>query len=297
MAKHIQISIDEPCHENWDEMSTTEKGRFCASCQKQVLDFSGMSDSQVAAFFKKPSNGSVCGRFHNDQLNRDIEIPKKRIPWVRYFFQILLPAFLASKAQAQDKNKPTKQDSLIKHVVVTPIKQKSEKRHREDTLPALLSPALPDLSKLENLPINIEKKPKKINCVSELTGRMGGITVTGVEIGGYRRKRNKKSSSINTIPLIQHKLMDTALRFFRIFPNQVSSGASLHIEWKKVEEGYYKIELIDASGKIVHSREVWIDAEAQVMNMEIPSVTPGVYYLRVTNKESGKGSTEILSIQ
>src|SRR5262245_55344133 len=107
MSKHIQLSIADPCHENWENMSPSEKGRFCDSCQKQVVDFSNMSDSQIAAFFKKPSTGSVCGRFYNDQLDRNIEIPKKHIPWVKYFFQFTLPAFLVSmKAAAQVKPKP-----------------------------------------------------------------------------------------------------------------------------------------------------------------------------------------------
>src|SRR6476619_6305684 len=104
MAKKIQLSITDPCHENWDNMSPSEKGRFCASCQKQVVDFTNMSDAQLAAFFRKPPVGSVCGRFYSDQLERDIQIPKKRIPLVRYFFQFALPAFLLSmKATAQGK--------------------------------------------------------------------------------------------------------------------------------------------------------------------------------------------------
>jgi hypothetical protein len=106
MSKHIQLSIADPCHESWDNMTDAEKGRFCGSCQKQVIDFTNMSDSQLAAFFKKPSTGSVCGRFYEDQLDRSIEIPKKRIPWVKYFFQFVLPTFLLSaKAVGQDKPK------------------------------------------------------------------------------------------------------------------------------------------------------------------------------------------------
>src|SRR5258706_3546393 len=102
MAKKIQLAIADPCHENWDHMSQADKGRFCASCQKQVIDFTRMSDSQLAAFFKKPSTGSVCGRFYGDQLERDIDIPGERLPWVKYFFQFALPAFLLSmKATAQ----------------------------------------------------------------------------------------------------------------------------------------------------------------------------------------------------
>jgi hypothetical protein len=64
-----------------------------------------MSDRQVAEFFKKPSTGSVCGRFMTDQLERDIEIPKKRIPWLKYFFQFAIPAFLVSIRASRKKHR------------------------------------------------------------------------------------------------------------------------------------------------------------------------------------------------
>src|SRR5262245_44582474 len=96
MGKQIQLSIPVPCHENWDQMTPVEKGRFCDSCQKQVVDFSKMSDRQVVEFFKKPTTGSVCGRFMSDQLDRNIAIPGKRLPWVKYFFRLFIPALLAS---------------------------------------------------------------------------------------------------------------------------------------------------------------------------------------------------------
>jgi len=94
MAKKFQLQIPEPCHESWDKMTPVDKGRFCDSCQKAVVDFTGMSDSQLIAYFKKPSTGSMCGRFYNDQLERDFEIPRKRLPWVKYFFQLVIPVFL-----------------------------------------------------------------------------------------------------------------------------------------------------------------------------------------------------------
>jgi hypothetical protein len=108
----IQLSIPTPCHENWDNMSSEEKGKFCGACQKTVMDFTRMSDRQLAEFFKKPA-GNVCGRFYDDQLNREIDlsVPRKRIPWIKYFFQFSLPAFLFSfKATAQGKVK-VKQES------------------------------------------------------------------------------------------------------------------------------------------------------------------------------------------
>lgn len=107
MAKTLQLSIPEPCHENWADMTPTEKGRFCAACQKEVVDFTNMREAELVAFFRKKKTGSVCGRFNDTQLNTEMTVPPKRIPWARYFFQITLPAFIASgKLMAQGKVVP-----------------------------------------------------------------------------------------------------------------------------------------------------------------------------------------------
>ena len=94
--KKFELSIPKPCHENWDAMTADQQGRFCGACQKTVIDFTGMSDRQIAAFFKKPV-GNVCGRFGGDQLNRIIEVPRKRIPWIKYFFYDSLACVLIVK--------------------------------------------------------------------------------------------------------------------------------------------------------------------------------------------------------
>ncbi|MBK6827830.1 MAG: carboxypeptidase-like regulatory domain-containing protein [Chitinophagaceae bacterium] len=122
MAKKFQLNIAEPCHEDWDGMTPVEKGKFCGSCQKQVIDFTTMSDRELAQFFKKPSTGSVCGRFMTDQLERDFEIPKKRIPWLRYFFTMAIPAFFlslksgAAKTQGQIRVKSSGTDTSGKRI-------------------------------------------------------------------------------------------------------------------------------------------------------------------------------------
>lgn len=107
MAKTIELSVPEPCHENWNDMTPTEKGRFCAACQKDVVDFTNMGQAELVAFFRKKTSGNVCGRFYEDQLNNPMPVLVKRIPWARYFFQITLPAFIASgKLMAQGKVVP-----------------------------------------------------------------------------------------------------------------------------------------------------------------------------------------------
>jgi len=76
MPGKVQISIPTPCHENWEVMSPTDKGRFCASCQKNVIDFRKASDSQIATALKQSDN--LCGRFKPSQLERDLVISKEK---------------------------------------------------------------------------------------------------------------------------------------------------------------------------------------------------------------------------
>ncbi len=47
-------------------------GRFCDSCAKTVVDFTAMSDSEVANYFLKHQN--VCGRLKPEQLDRHLEV-------------------------------------------------------------------------------------------------------------------------------------------------------------------------------------------------------------------------------
>jgi len=70
----IQLSIPEPCSQDWNAMTSDAKGHFCAHCQKSVIDFTEWTDADLYAFFSK-NNQSVCGRFKADQLDRAIQFP------------------------------------------------------------------------------------------------------------------------------------------------------------------------------------------------------------------------------
>ncbi len=85
-------------------MIPEEKGRYCGSCKKVVVDFSSMSDAQLMNFFKTPKD-AVCGRFGKEQLERDIVIEKKRLPWINYFFGLAFPAFLLSLKSSGQSNR------------------------------------------------------------------------------------------------------------------------------------------------------------------------------------------------
>lgn len=74
MKQPLLIQINNPCHENWDEMTQVEQGKFCSHCQKTVIDFSEKTDAELFDYFNNHS--SFCGRFKNTQIDRIIEEPK-----------------------------------------------------------------------------------------------------------------------------------------------------------------------------------------------------------------------------
>ena len=70
-----QITIPKPCHEDWRKMTVTEKGKFCKSCSKEVVDFTNLSNSAITKIVSK--NKNICGRFKNNQLNTALEVIQK----------------------------------------------------------------------------------------------------------------------------------------------------------------------------------------------------------------------------
>jgi CarboxypepD_reg-like domain/Secretion system C-terminal sorting domain len=107
MNKKITLSIPEPCHENWDSMTASQQGRFCGSCQKNVIDFTAMSDDELFTFFTQKSQGSICGRLHANQLDTPVMQPvvhkKKRFWYLQYAAAFLLLLTRPGGAKAQTK--------------------------------------------------------------------------------------------------------------------------------------------------------------------------------------------------
>ena len=363
MSKKIALSIAEPCHENWDNMSPDAKGKFCGSCQKQVVDFTNMSDTQVAQFFKKPSTGSVCGRFMTDQLNREIEIPKKRIPWAKHFFTIMLPAFLISKASAQN-SKMGKIMSVEKDTTRTPMT--SEFRTLGMVAPKNIEPFMGDTTVCTTEVITKTLKGKIVdeagNAVpyasiqigktlntyvadengefainEKLLGKNKSLLVSSV---GFELKEIAIDKSVNFLKIEMKAIMldeivvttatmirgevsvimgavakgvcitnevdeiitrdievpQSQSKFF-IYPNPVLSGGNASLGIALMEEGYYAVNFLSLSGQLMQQKEIWIDGKVRVLNIDVPKVSAGSYFLVLTNKKTSKKMTEKIIIQ
>ncbi len=100
----MRVTIPEPCSENWELMGkTADAARFCASCQKCVVDFSAMSDRDILNRLNA-SDDNVCGRFTNAQLDRVLaaQTYKPRNYWSA-FFSVALTSVVALQNSVQMK--------------------------------------------------------------------------------------------------------------------------------------------------------------------------------------------------
>jgi len=291
MAKKLQLQVPTPCHENWENMTATEKGRFCASCQKQVIDFSNKSDREVAMFFKKPSTGSVCGRFMEDQLNRDIEIPKKRIPWVKYFFQFLIPAFFISyRAAAQGKVK------VVSNVTTeSKVRQKTNKHNiRKPAKLILPELKLPNSSESLFPASEINSTAHNPTPISQtLSGYAGAVVITA---GGVNATRCYSKKTTKSIPIFRKLFKDTAFSKFRVYPNPIRSNSILTIELSQKQYGDHLLQLFNQSGQLILSKDIYIDEKARLFTMNMPSIISGNFFLKLTSKATGRSCTEKLIV-
>ncbi|AEV32244.1 hypothetical protein Oweho_1239 [Owenweeksia hongkongensis DSM 17368] len=70
MGDQFKLSINNPCHQNFDGFKPTNAGGFCNSCQKEVIDFSKMSKPDIIGYFKNPKK-ETCGRLTQNQLKEE----------------------------------------------------------------------------------------------------------------------------------------------------------------------------------------------------------------------------------
>ncbi|CAA9196234.1 hypothetical protein FLA105534_01029 [Flavobacterium bizetiae] len=112
MDRKFKITIPEPCHENWDQMTPQDNGRFCMNCSKTVIDFSSLLPEEIQHFFIQNQNERICGRFKNSQLETiTIQIPSRVLyTQTNYHKMFLLALFVAMgttlfSCQDKDGNK------------------------------------------------------------------------------------------------------------------------------------------------------------------------------------------------
>ena len=109
MKSSFKITIPEPCHENWEQMTPTQKGRHCASCKKEVIDFTTKTDIELAQLVQ--SNSNICGRMRIDQVDREITLARNNKSLPSYAAALLIPLAIGitQEVNAQTTENPIEQ--------------------------------------------------------------------------------------------------------------------------------------------------------------------------------------------
>lgn len=346
MSKKIHLTIPEPCHEDWNKMTPVQQGRFCGSCQKQVTDFTGMSDAQLIAFFKKPSTGSVCGRFMPDQLQRDVIVPRKRIPWIKYFFQFALPAFLIStKVSAQGKVRMVVGDTILTTENKSIKKQETIIRTEEkksiitgrvvDEMgegiafasviikgtgtgtasdnAGYFSLAIPAKQPkiilvnssvgfevtehtidLKNVQPNLLIKMKPMNTLGEVVVTTASTITCSRQViiaGGVSIRRE-----VFVWDTLYNKITSLVTRP-KVYPNPVKLNSLLTVDIGKHKAGTHSFQFFSVAGQLISTKEIWMDENMRSIQLQIPAVSSGTYFLKIINKESGKFTSEKIIVE
>lgn len=183
------ISIPEPCHQSWQQMTSVDGGRHCETCCKTVIDFTQMTDDEIINYFATKSN--TCGRFTGDQLpriNQTFTISEPRGNFWKYL------GIAASIAGLFSTIKVDAQARKIKHVGhATQLNIQKDTTPHHLTTDSLSSKA----STVAN--INIDTRAKQLEVKDFLINRectsvsylLGGV-ITGITI--HEESRNSYMS-------------------------------------------------------------------------------------------------------
>jgi Carboxypeptidase regulatory-like domain len=59
----LEVRIASPCSANWNQMAGDDRVRFCPECQRNVYNFSSMTEAEVKRLVAQ-TEGRLCGRFY-----------------------------------------------------------------------------------------------------------------------------------------------------------------------------------------------------------------------------------------
>ena len=122
--KNFTITIPKPCHEDWQKMTPTEKGKFCGICTIEVSNFTAFSDEQLLK--RLNTDAQICGRFTTNQLDRELVLQrKKQTYYLSYAFTGFFTLLLFNSSYLSVQNKP-KTIQVAKQFQSVPLENTSQ---------------------------------------------------------------------------------------------------------------------------------------------------------------------------
>lgn len=299
MSKAFQLQIPTPCHENWANMQPADKGRHCAACQKTVVDFTAMNDTEIIRYMSGAGH-NVCGRLTPDQMNRPL-IPltppqKNKLPgW---------PLLLTGIFLTHDKPMSHHPVGQIAYEQPPSQNQYPDTAKLGFTIPKVVDTIPNDtitstsVATVGELAMVYPDTTQKINLDSSI---MGDTTIsiktdttplppTQEAVDGmiicYRPRtidtlKQLLTDTLAALHLLPQKQPLTPINNeLTIYPNPVQRGIPFRLAWQ-TDPGKYQVSLFSSSGALIQQRMIDIGSKNQVSDWQIPPNAPaGIYIIR-----------------
>jgi len=315
----LHLSIPQPCHEDWDKMTPTEKGRHCESCQKEVVDFSALSDQQILDLFAKNSSG-LCGRFQSTQLDRQLFLRPARVttPWAKA--GLLAASLLLAVPSIGQQNVSVKTEQALKQAPSLTNSSPSQ----------LVTGIVVDEKGEPLIHATVLIKGSSTGTVTDADGyfqiRVNPISDTLVfSYVGYRSHEvsiNEAGSETLNIEMQQGAFLEEVVvtenktrhcrcitgpitlvrttskrpkripKFsalskteIKVFPNPFVS--QVQMELGNIQEGTYKLRVVANTGQVVHQLQLSLSSHQRLeMDLAALNLPSGTYWLQISD---GKG--------
>lgn len=205
-----EMTIAEPCAQNWDEMIKGEGFNFCTACSKNVIDFSGYTNAQIINVLAN-AGSAICGRMSQSQLNQLnyhlTIVPTNNRNWMKYLGVLAIGMSIFMMDAKAEKLK-------------TPIEMIKTIGYKADDK----KPVVP--AKIYGYVIGADKKPVAGIRLSILDTKYATLTDKN---GRYEIVLDNK------FDISKNQLMVESLRYSAFLTLDFSKEKQNNIELKKVE--------------------------------------------------------------
>ena len=323
MGRAIQLTIPKACQEDWHTMTVEQQGRYCMSCCKTVVDFTNMSDRDILHHIANAGGSRVCARLHPDQLHRSMTIHREsRWPWLKYFFQFTLPAFLISmKVGGQEPVRKSTDAVFITNKLLESVHADSGKsaikgRVLDEWGEPVAGASVVIKGSNTGTSTDVEgyfsidrandqevvlwvsavgfmHQEIKVNTKDRSEVKLLQLSMSYMVLGEVsivRPKKNKRSA----LEVARSVIISDSVK---LSPNPVGVGNDISVEFTVKQTGKFDVELCDFSGRTISKKRVLAESKYFKTTIGTQSLLPGSYIVSIRNHKGKKIGVKKVIIQ
>lgn len=297
------IHIPDPCHEDWSNMTPTERGAFCQKCSIDVYDFSKRSEEEIFKILLANKGKHLCGRFKTSQLE---DLNNGYLLWKNQSRQTFQSKFALALIMVFGL---TLFSCNQEEAAVIDLLHSDKQKVVNTVDPSTLSSIDQIAHYIENQQaywaseMEIPEPPELDFIACEIMGDIAfeeavlvekEIYTSGMIAGGisyepalieYAELRAADTTEDSILP--EEILNEKSLFETKVFPNPTHNQSTLQINVEK--EGQFDIQLFNLSGqliKIVHRGEL-LEGENR-WQIDLSDQSRGMYLVRITSGEQNQ---------